>query len=125
MLCIKTSVRPSKISGLGLFTEEDITKGTIVWEFNHVLDKVFSKKDLSKLSFNSRKQILNYSYLDNSLGGYVLCGDDARFFNHSENCNCDDSMSNITIANRNILAGEELTVNYKVFYDNFDEKELI
>ena len=50
----------------------------------------------------------------------MLCGDDARFFNHSDDCNCDDRLPDITIALRNISIGEELTVNYKVFYGDME-----
>jgi hypothetical protein len=52
-------------------------------------------------------------------GLYVLCGDDARFLNHSENPNCFDFYSgeeqDITVAERDIYLGEELTCNYALF----------
>lgn len=44
----------------------------------------------------------------------VLCGDNARFMNHSFEPNCDDR-TGVTFALRDILAGEELTCDYRVF----------
>lgn len=52
-------------------------------------------------------------------GLYVLCGDDARFFNHSEDPNCFDFYSDeeqdLTAARRDIRTGEELTCDYALF----------
>jgi len=118
MLCVKTKIQPSKISGIGLFADEYISKGTVVWKFEPRIDLLLSKDDISKLSSASQKQFFNYAFLDTSHGKYMLCGDDGRFFNHSDDPNCDDSSPNITFANTEILPGEELTVNYKVFYGN-------
>ena len=49
---------------------------------------------------------------------YVLCFDDARYFNHSDNPNCKtieslDDKEGVEIAGKDIQKGEELTVNYK------------
>ncbi len=50
----------------------------------------------------------------------MLCGDDGRFFNHSDQPNCDDGKPDITIALRHVNKGEELTVNYKAFYGDIE-----
>ena len=57
-------------------------------------------------------------YREKSSGLYVLCGDDARFFNHSADPNCldlDDGAGGITVAHRDIQRGEELTCDYALF----------
>lgn len=116
MLYVKTKVKPSVISGMGLFTEEDISNGTLVWKFEPNLDVLISKEDIENMSVPAKEQVYNYAYLDKKYNKFLLCGDDARFFNHSMECNCDDSNDDITIANRDIKKGEELTVNYFSFY---------
>mgnify|MGYP001583380590 CR=1 FL=1 len=126
MLTIKTKIGPSKIQGIGLFADEEIPKGTIVWKFNPLIDISLSKEELKKLSKESKEQIKKYAYLDKYSKKYVLCGDDGRFFNHSDSPNCDGNsenkiINNITTALRSIKNGEELTVNYKLFYENMDE----
>ena len=120
MLCVKTKLKPSDISGIGLFADEPIAKGTAVWKFNPLLDTLFSKEDIETLSEPVKKQFYNYAFLDKFHHKYMLCGDDARFFNHSDSPNCNDEDADITIAVRDIPQGEELTVNYKKFYDDLE-----
>lgn len=121
MLCIKTKVNKSKIAGLGLFTDQFIRTGEIVWKFEPKLDRLYSKKDIEKFSQAAKDQFMNYAFLDLHHKRYMLCGDDARFFNHSDTPNCDDSQPDITYAIRDILRGEELTVDYKSFYANIND----
>ncbi|HWY10448.1 MAG TPA: SET domain-containing protein [Bacteroidia bacterium] len=112
----------SKISGMGLFADEDIPKGTTVWKFEPNIDVLLSKQEIEKLTDASKEQVYNYAFLDVDHKKYMLCGDDARFFNHSDNSNCTDEFSNITVALRDIKAGEELTVNYKKFYGDMEKQ---
>lgn len=118
MLCIKTRLMPSRISGIGLFADEHISKGTIVWKFEPNIDVLLSKDDIEKLTDASKKQVYNYAFLDTNHKKYMLCGDDARFFNHSTENNCTDEFPDITIALRDISKGEELMVDYRKFYGN-------
>jgi SET domain-containing protein len=120
MITVKTIIHPSLIAGIGLFADQDIPKGTVVWKYNSELDLLFSKDQIEVLSPASKKQFLNYAFLDKKYDKYMLCGDDGRFFNHSEMPNCDDSAEDITIALRDIQKGEELTVNYVSFYGDPD-----
>jgi len=116
MLCVKTTVKASDIAGLGLFADEEIPKGTIVWKFEPRLDLLISEDSVKSFSESAKGQFYNYAFLDKSHQEYMLCGDDARFFNHSDDPNCNDEYPDLTIALRDIAKGEELTVNYKVFY---------
>lgn len=116
MLCVKTTIKPSDISGIGLFADEFIPKKTVVWKFEPSIDLLLSEGEILKLSKPSQKQFYNYAFLDNAHGKYMLCGDDGRFFNHSDMPNCDDRHPDVTYAIRDIQPGEELSVNYKVFY---------
>ncbi len=111
------------IAGIGLFADQMIPKGAIVWEFTPGIDIILSREDIEKLSLVGQEQIHNYAYVDPALDNkYVLCGDDARFFNHSDSPNCDDTPpSKVTTAIRDIAPGEELTCNYKIFYGNINE----
>jgi uncharacterized protein len=122
MLYVKTQLKASNISGIGLFADEIIPKGTIVWKFDPIIDLLLSRDEIKNLSQPAQDQIYKYGFLDNNSNKYMLCGDDARFFNHSTNNNCDDSQIDITVAKRNIMPGEELTVNYRDFYG--DVKDL-
>lgn len=116
MLLIKTKLAPSSIAGIGLFANEPIAKGTVVWKFEPKLDLLLTKKEADSLTASAREQFYNYAYLDKKYNKYMLCGDDGRFFNHSLNPNCDERRADMTTALRDIAVGEELTVNYGDFY---------
>ncbi len=121
MLCIKTKLMVSKISGIGLFADEYIKKGTLIWKFEPSIDLLFTTEEVNKFPESFIKQFHNYAFLDKRHQKYMLCGDDGRFFNHSGNPNCDDESFNITTALRDIPKGEELTVNYFEFYGDLEK----
>jgi hypothetical protein len=118
---VKTKIEPSKISGTGLFADQFIPKGAIVWKFNKDFDLLLSRDETKTLSKPAKEQFYNYAYFDKKYHKYLLCFDDARFFNHSENFNCDESASDITTALRDINVGEEMTVNYRDFYGDIKD----
>src|SRR5262249_13864412 len=68
-----------------------------------------------------------YAYLHTKTGEYVLCGDDARFVNHSSDPNLigfypPGDKQGVDIAARDIKAGEELTCDYGTFDAEFKQK---
>jgi SET domain-containing protein len=120
MLLKKTRLGPSKISGMGLFADEFIPKGTVVWRFVENLDFRIDANALSALPETMQAPILKYGYLSHWSNKFVLCLDDARFCNHSEDPNIGEvydsgEEENVDVALRDIHPGEEITCNYKVF----------
>lgn len=129
MLLVKTKIGQSKIHGIGLFADQFIKKGTMIWKFQPGFDLKIDKDELSKLSEPAREQFLKYAYLDFATHKYILCFDDSRFFNHSEDPNSLDVVSedyecSIDVAGRDIEIGEELTCNYLDFDEDFDNKHI-
>jgi uncharacterized protein len=116
MLLVKTKIETSKIHGIGLFADEFIPKGTLVQKFAPGFDLIILESELQKLSEPARLQFLKYAY-KNKRGEYILCFDDTRFLNHSDNPNLisNDPGDEIDVAARDIQRGEELTVNYREF----------
>ena len=115
MLLVKTYLEKSPIHGIGLFAAEPISEGTVVWRLDPRIDTLLDAAAIASLAPPARAQIEKYTYLDPVLLRYVLCGDDARFFNHSDQPNCrdvPDQDGGFTVAARAIAAGEELTCNY-------------
>jgi SET domain-containing protein len=118
MLLVKTYLAESHIHGIGLFAAQRIPKGTVVWRLEPTLDLELTEAQIEALAPPAREQIEKYTYLDLVRGTYVLCGDDARFFNHSEAPNCHDfpdADGGTTVAARDIAEGEELTSDYSRF----------
>lgn len=118
MLLVKTYLGKSKVQGIGLFADEFIPKGTLIWKFVPGFDFALKKKELNKLPKVAKSWILHYGYYNEVEGGHVICVDNARFMNHSENSNTDDTNIRGTIAKRDIKKGEEITCNYFDFDAN-------
>lgn len=123
MMLSRAKTGISAIHDVGLFAKEFIPKGTKVWEFTEGFDLVLTKEEVQNLSEAAREQFLNYAYLSKKSGKYVLCTDDARFFNHqippNITCRVPEGSGIVEalecFATRDIQAGEELTCNYEEF----------
>jgi len=119
MLLVRTKLGISSIQGIGLFAAEYISKDTTIWKFHRYLDIKLSEQQIGELSIPCQEQVIGYAYKQRSSGLYVLCGDDARFINHSSNPNCidikDQDGSGITVTIRDIQPNEELTCDYYIF----------
>ncbi len=112
MLRIRTRLAPSPIHGIGLFADEPIAAGTIIWEYDPHFDLTFSIENLDSLSPPSRAQVQAYAFFDDKLEKYVLCGDDARFMNHAPAPNSVNRDHWRTMAACAINAGDEITCDY-------------
>lgn len=117
MLLVKTHIKNSIVNGIGLFASEFIPKGTIIWELNKKLDLIITQKEYEKLPILVNKHFDHFAYYCEKEGGWVLCFDNARFVNHSDNPNT-EGLEN-TVAKKDIQIDEEITENYYVF----NEKE--
>jgi len=128
MILVKTKLGKSNIDGIGCFADEDIAKGTVIWRFVPGFDQEFSMEFVDRLPNFCRDQVVKYAYISKKTGNYILCTDDTRFFNHSENNNvknlsAKNEQEGIDIAIRDIKKGEELLYDYSVFAD-FDPELL-
>lgn len=126
MLYVKTKIQSSKIHGIGLFAEEFIPRGTIVWKFTPGFDLKFTREQI--LNFPDILQIYIYKYSWKSKKSKLYCfsSDNGKYFNHSTNSNClseyrDNEEEVVTTAIKDIQAGEEITDNYSSF--EADESE--
>jgi SET domain-containing protein len=124
MLLVKTKLGLSKISGIGLYADTFIPKGTIIWRFVPKLDLKFNEKEYQAFKRkHDCERIDNYIYKSKISGCYILCTDDARFINHSYDANTIDTMDDIeglTIASKDIFPGEEIVSDYQMFDADFD-----
>jgi SET domain-containing protein len=114
VLLVDAVVGPSSIQGLGLIANQFVPKGTKVWVFAEGFDIELTDEQLERLSPPAREQALKYSYRYPGTSTHLLCGDDARFTNHSDapNTRCRDDH---TFATRDIQPGEEITSDYAEF----------
>lgn len=114
MFLIPTYLAESPIHGIGVFTPEPLPAGTLIWQFHPDVDWRITPEELERFPEPYQSRFRSYCYLIPE-GVYVFCGDTAKFMNHSETPNCDDPEGRITVTNRAIAAGEELTSDYRTF----------
>lgn len=116
MMLVSTRVAPSAIHGQGLFAVDAIALGTPIWRFEPGFDREFSTEQFSALLPEAQAHLRWFAFVNNSTGGWVLSGDHACFMNHSPDPNtgapADATPPIVTVARRDIAAGEELTCNY-------------
>jgi SET domain-containing protein len=120
MLHVRTKIMPSSIEGIGLFADQFIRKGDLVWKFEPGLDITVSSERVGTLPSGARAYVRRYSYRNVVSRQYVLCFDDARYFNHSDTPNTRSILvpgepESIDVAVRDIRPGEELTTDYTEF----------
>lgn len=113
MFLVPTYLAPSRIHGTGVFTPARLKEGTLLWEFTPGVDWEMTSEELEAFPEPYRTKLRAYCYEDER-GVIILCGDNARFMNHSEKPNCDDGGLH-TVAATDIEAGEELTCDYRAF----------
>ena len=112
MLLVNARMGPSQIHGFGSIAQEFIPVGTITWRFQPGFDLELTEEQVEALSPTARAQVRYYAFFDPARRLYFLCSDDDRFTNHSETPN-QRMEGDVSIATRDIEAGEELTCDYR------------
>ena len=123
MLLVKTTLRPSEVHGTGLFADEFIPKGTVIWRFDGRVDRRYNESQLAALPEEDEERLRTHCYVNPRTRLYVYCGDNGRYINHSEQPNTEDvgydeglfEGEGITIAARDIQPGEEILCDYRSF----------
>jgi SET domain-containing protein len=121
MMLVNTYVAASGIEGVGVFAAEPIRKGTVVWAFDPMFDKLITTEEYEAARPLVKDFLDKYAYPSPDRPGYIVYEtDNGRFMNHTETPNLDFSDSGGAVALRDIAAGEELTCNYADFYPEFE-----
>ena len=128
MLQVKTYLDKSSIHGTGVFAAQEIKKGDLIWRFSPTMDKVIDVIEMIDIAYSKNKIerdfIDIYSFYDKQLGKWILPTDNDRFTNHSDFPNTAAIKNGDVIANKNIIIGEELTINYYEI-DGFAEDKFL
>jgi uncharacterized protein len=120
MMLIRTSLGVSDIHGVGTFAVDHIKKGVVIWRYVPNFDLSYTDEELEVLPKLAQEYIRFYGYESLKSKKLVLCADNGRFFNHDENPNTDEEYHDgdvepLTVANRDIEPGEEITCHYATF----------
>ena len=119
LLLVKTKLGRSEIHGVGLFADQFIAAGTPTWVFAEGFDVKLTPDAIAQLPEHARHQCNGYCFRCTESGDYILCSDDARFFNHADLPNTHTIRQPdgryLDVATRDIHPGEELTCDYRSF----------
>lgn len=113
MFLVKVYPSKSDIEGIGVFTQEKIKKDQLVWILNPNFDRVWTVFEFLRLPLIARENIYKYAYINHD-GFVVHHVDNGNFLNHHDKYNLlykDKAL----YANREIVIGEELTIDYSAF----------
>src|ERR1700761_6172803 len=119
MMMVETELRPSPIHGLGVFLTQPVKAGGLIWRFDARIDRVYPPDELASLPAHMRTYLETYCTWHEQTGLYVLCGDNGRFFNHSEQPSTVSDMVSFgeDHALRDLAVGDELTSDYATICD--------
>jgi hypothetical protein len=119
MMMVQTELRASPIHGIGVFLAEPVREGQLIWRFDSRIDRVFSDLELDQMPNVLQQFLRTYSTFHEASQLWVLCGDNGRHFNHSNQPTTrslgiafgDD------VAACDLPAGAELTSDYQTICD--------
>ena len=115
MLLIRTRLAPSAIHGLGVFACDPVPAGAVVWQYDPRFDRTVTAEEFAAAPAAFRAFLEAYAYPSADLeGAMVLSCDNAKFLNHSDDPNTEESPF-VSVACRMIGPGEEITCNYGAF----------
>lgn len=126
MLLVKTKIGPSSTHGIGIFADEFVPKGTLMWKYVPGVDVALTEDEFRSLPAVAQTAVKNYCYKSKFTGRYVLPFDDSRYYNHSENPNTAEGPiidgESSDISSRNIHKGDEIFNDYRVIDADFEYK---
>ena len=120
MFHYRITVQSSPLHGRGIFVQEKILKGAIVYTIREEDVEYFPMSSFCNLSQERKKEIRHFGYLNKADHAWYLAKDEIRYCNHATEGNISLSKDAL-IATRDIDAGEELTQNYAEFEDLREE----
>lgn len=118
MIHISYKLDRSNLHGIGLFADEDIKKGQLIYTASPLLDVNISQAQFDRLSETEKREVRYWGFWINSEQIWHVDFDVTRFINHSFDATVTQDSAHTDaylVATRDIKTGEELTQNYLEF----------
>lgn len=115
---IKYKLKASDLHGIGLFTDQPIQQGKVVYTASPLLDLNITQAQFDSLDQKEKDEILWWGFFDEPSQMWHVDFDVSKFINHSYNATLMQDASHdeaYLVATRYIKPGEELTQNYLEF----------
>lgn len=123
MIHVAYKIKSSQTHGIGLFTEQDIKPGDLIYTPSPLLDADITPKEFESLSLNEKKEVMYYGYFNKKTNKWHVAFDSIRILNHgagdAANVTQDEDM--VMTAKKDIVKGEELFQDYIEIYPDGSE----
>jgi SET domain-containing protein len=104
--------------GIGLFSDQPISKGEIIYTASPVLDVNITQEQFESLDEKEKAEVEWWGFFDEPSQKWHVDFDVSKFINHAYEANVSQDPSHADaylVASCNIAKGEELTQNYREF----------
>lgn len=122
---IKYKLEKSSSHGIGLFADENIQKGSLVYTSSPLLDVNITQEQFDSLNEKEKAEIKYWGFFDEPSQKWHVDFDVSKFINHSTDATLTQSSEYsdaYLVPTRDIVKGEELTQNYLEFESEEDLK---
>jgi SET domain-containing protein len=120
MMLVSTYIAPSIIEGVGVFADQFIRAGAMIWRFDPMFDRLLTHSELSSLPDPLKDFVNRYGYPHMMLDGITVVEiDNGRFMNHSPRPNTVFTHPEFGYAKMDIPTGSELLCDYGEFDPSF------
>lgn len=123
MIYIKYRLDKSDHHGIGLFADQDIKKGELVYTASPLLDVNITQEQFDSLDEKEKKEVQWWGFFDEPSQMWHVDFDVSKFINHSYNANLTQDLNHdeaYLITTCDVVGGEELTQNYLEFESRED-----
>ncbi len=118
MIHIKYKLNTSPYHGVGLFADQDIEKGQLIYTPSPLLDVNITQEEFDSLDEKEKQEILWWGFFDEPSQKWHVDFDVTHFINHAYEGSVTQDPEHTDaylVASRDIKKGEELTQNYLEF----------
>ena len=119
MIHIEYKLKESKTHGVGLFADQDIKSGDLIYTPNPLLDINLTQEQFDSLEPSEQEEVKYYGYFNKKMGLWHVAFEVIRFLNHGDpekDTNVTQNEDMIMTATKDITEGEELLQDYSEIY---------
>jgi uncharacterized protein len=123
MIHIKYKLKTSELHGIGLFADQPIKKGDLIYTASPLLDLNITQVQFENLDQKEKDEILWWGFFDQPSQMWHVDFDVSKFINHSNDATLTQDLKHDEahlVSTRDINSDEELTQNYLEFESEDD-----
>lgn len=123
MIHIAYKIKPSGTHGIGLFADQNIKSGELIYTPSSLLDVDITQQEFDNLTQSEQCEVKYYGYYNKKTNKWHVAFDAIRILNHGtvEVANVTQDEDMVMTALRDIQSGEELFQDYIEIYPDGSE----